>query len=155
MDIKELEQVEKQDGVKFALQPGGKRIAVKGKAVAVERALERVKGCRHEVLALLREREGDAEVVRFLACDVPTLAIQKGDYRRWMLARPTYFHRTDDEIERMFSVCEEGDETLFDFAPSFTVRKADGRLFSVNNRGEISDPSAYSPAVLEQKVKAE
>jgi hypothetical protein len=45
----------------------------------------------------------------------------------------------------MIAACEEGDELLFDFAHSFTVRKPDGRLISINRRGKVERPSVYSP----------
>jgi hypothetical protein len=47
----------------------------------------------------------------------------------------------------MFGACEEGDEIIFDFAHSFTVRKLDGRLLQIDRRGRVAPPSAYSPAV--------
>lgn len=151
MDIVELEQIEKDQGVSFSLSDVG-RIAAKGLVAAVDRALARIVPFRAEVAALLRERQGvpdpDSVIIsREISPDVPPLAAQRAKYLSWLSSKPEYFQPSAEELDRMFSVLEEGDEILPDFAHSFTVRKPDGRLISVDRKGRCGEPSQYSPAM--------
>jgi hypothetical protein len=134
--------------VRFRLKPG-KRIAVKGGREAAAAALQEIAADRDDVVVLLRERDGDVEeIVEIeISTAVPTLEIQKENYRSWFSARGEYYHPTETQIEKMFAACQEGDEIFFDFAHSFTVRKPNGLLVQVDRRGHVSPPSSYSPAL--------
>lgn len=150
MDRVEIEKIETEEGVAFSLTEAG-RIAAKGPAPAVDRALARILIDRGEVAALLRERQGlpdpaAAIVTREVSPNVPSLAIQRANYITWTLRKSTYYQPTEQELDTMFSVLEEGDEILPDFARSFSVRKPDGRIISVDRKGRIGQPSPYGPA---------
>lgn len=154
MDIVELEQIEKEAGVSFSLSEVG-RISAKGQAAAVARALARIVPFRAQTAVLLRERQGipdpDATIItREISPNVQALAMQREKYLSWLSAKSEYFQPSADELDKMFSALEEGDEILPDFAHSFTVRKPDGRLISVDRKGRCGEPSMYSPAL---KVK--
>jgi|HubBroStandDraft_4_1064222.scaffolds.fasta_scaffold358957_1 hypothetical protein len=79
MDIVKLEGIETEFGVSFSLTETG-RIAAKGQAAAVDKALARILIDRAEVAALLRERQGIPEpgeviVTREVSPGAPSLAI--------------------------------------------------------------------------------
>ena len=154
MDINELQAIESEENVTFVFKPKTKTIAVKGKPAAVDRGLDRIKGQRDEVATLLRERQGisadDEEVEREISLNVPSLAVQRPNYRRWYMAQAQIYQPSEAELELMFSRCDEGDEIIFDFAHSFTVRKPNGLLVSVDRKGRVGHPSPYSPAVRAQ-----
>jgi hypothetical protein len=152
MDIAELQVIEAEEAVAFSLGGNGK-IRVKGKNSAVDRALGRIAGHRDEVAVLLRERGSveEEDVVREVASNIPSLEIQRANYVRFYMGKSTYYHPSPEELDKMFSVLEEGDEVLPDFAHSFTVRKPDGRLVMVDRRGRVNPPSAYSPAVQQKR----
>jgi hypothetical protein len=149
--IEELKKIEKETAVTFSLTEAG-TIAAKGPESAVDRALKRVVPLRAEVATLLRERQGIPEpgrviVTREISPAVPSKAVNKANYVCWLSEKSGYYHPSADELERMFSAVEEGDEVLPDFAHSFTVRKPDGRLISIDRKGRIGSPSPYSPAM--------
>ncbi len=152
MDMAELQMIEAEEAVAFSLKGNGK-IAVKGKNAAVDRALERIAGHRDEVAVLLRERGTveEEDVVREIASTVPSLAVQRQNYIAWFSARSTYYHPSAAQLDAMFAACNEGDEIIFDFALSFTVRKPDGRLLQIDRRGRVVPPSPYSPAVADKR----
>jgi hypothetical protein len=156
MTIEELEQIETEESVTFKLKPGG-RIRAKGRKPNAQRALSRIAAVRDEVAELLRERDGEVEEVVEIevACNVPSLEIQKDNYRTWYSTRSGYFQPTEKELDKMFSVLSEGDEILPDFARSFSVRKPTGLLIQVDRRGRISPPSPYSPHLAQRKKEAE
>lgn len=156
MDIKEIDAIETEEGVKFSLNDATGRIVTAGPEAAVDRALARIALFRDEVGEALRERQGlpkpgEKIVVREISPNVPSLAVYRQNYRIFFTARGVYFTPTEEELDRMFAACEEGDELLFDFAHSFTVRKPNGLLVSINRKGQVSPPSPYSPAVTTQK----
>jgi hypothetical protein len=151
MDIHEIEKIEAEENVSFSLNDAG-RIAVKGPAGGVDRALGRIATWRDEAAVLLRKRQGlpdpDAAIItREIAANVAPLAVQRAKYIDFFSARGDYFTPSAEELDRMFSVLEEGDEVLPDFAFSFSVRRRDGRLVQVDRKGRITAPSIYSPAV--------
>lgn len=155
MTIEELELIEREEVVAFSLTHTG-RIAAKGTETAVNSALARIASVRDEIAALLRERQGlpdpsEAIVVREVSPSVPSLATWRQNYRKWFMEKSTYYHPTEAQMDKMFGACEEGDEIIFDFAHSFTVRKPNGLLVSVDRKGRVSEPSPYSQAVIEQK----
>jgi hypothetical protein len=151
MNIVELETIETEEGVAFSLTEAG-RIAAKGPGAALDRALARILPFRSEVAALLRERQGfpdpgEAIVTREISPNVPALAVQAANYRTWFTARGVYYTPSDEELARMMAAVEEGDEILFDFAHSFSVRKPNGLIVAVNRKGQTVAPSSYSPAL--------
>ena len=152
MDIQELEAIETEAGVAFSFNRATGRIEAKGPAALVDRALARIVLFRDEVAEVLHERQGlpkpgEEIVVREVSPSVPALDVQRANYIRWFSAKGAYFTPTEDELDRMFAACSEGDEVLFDFAHSFTVRKPNGLLVSVDRKGRVSQPSPYSPAM--------
>jgi hypothetical protein len=152
--IQELEQIETEEGVTFSFRFDAKMIAVKGKSdTAVDLALERIAGHRDEVIELLRVRQGEPEqeVVREVAVNVPSLATQRQNSIKWFIQRSTYYHPSEAQLDLMFAACSEGDEIIFDFAHSFSVRRPNGLVVSVDRRGRISEPSLYSPALRAAK----
>ena len=155
MNIVELEAIETEAGVAFSLNRATGRIEAKGPAASVDRALARIVLFRDEVAEVLRERQGlpkpgEEIVVREVSPSVPALAIQRSNYRRWYMGKPKYFWPSQEEEDAMFAACSEGDEILVDFAHSFTVRKPNGLLVSIDRRGRVSQPSPYSPAVAQK-----
>jgi len=156
MDTSQLQQIEAEEGVAFTFRPDTKRLTVKGPDAACDRAIKRIAGDRDEVAVLLRERQGIAEddepiVEREIALNVKTLAVQRENYIRWFKAKPLFYQPTESELDKMFSALEEGDEIIFDFAQSFTVRKQNGLLVAVDRKGRVDVPSPYSPAMQSQK----
>jgi hypothetical protein len=151
MTIIDLNQIETDEAVKFRLLPGG-RFVIKGKPSAQDRALARIAGCRDEIPALLEERDGDGEVVteRIIPTGVPSLAIQRGRYVAWFSSRSEYYKPNEKQLDLMMAAVEEGDLLVFDFALSFTVIKPNGTVIAVNRKGEICEPSPYSPALVQQ-----
>ncbi len=150
MNIEELSAIETEEGVEFSLKPDDK-IAVKGKAAGVDRALERIAPHRDEVAAVLREhRPADEPVVeRVISSNVLSLAVQRENYIKFFTARSEYWHPSAEQLDLMFSVLEEGDEVLPDFAHSFSVRRRNGSIVQVNRKGRTSSP--YSPAVVRKE----
>jgi hypothetical protein len=153
--IEELQQIESEEAVAFSLSETG-RIAAKGPEAAVDRALVRIASFRDEVAALLRKRQGlpepgEAIVVREVSSSVPSLEVQKENYRRWFTVRGSYYTPSEEQLSRMWSALEADDEVIFDFAHSITVRKRNGLLIAINRKGEITQPSPYSPAVQAAK----
>jgi hypothetical protein len=152
MDIEELQGIETEERVKFSLNDATGRIETKGPENAVDRALVRIALFRDEVAEVLRERQGlpkpgEKIVTREVSTNVLPLAVYRANYRPWFTARGAYYTPKEEEIDRMFAACEEGDEIIFDFAHSFTVRKPNGLLVSVDRRGRVNPPSPYTPAV--------
>jgi hypothetical protein len=152
VDIKEIENIETEEGVKFSLNDANGRIVTSGPEAAVDRTLVRIALFRDELAEALRERQGlpksgERIVTREVSPKVPALAVSRANYIRWFSAKGAYFTPTEDELDRMFAACSEGDEVLFDFAHSFTVRKPNGLLVSVDRKGRVSQPSPYSPAM--------
>jgi hypothetical protein len=101
---------------------------------------------------LLRERQGIPEpgeviVTREVSPGVPSLAIQRANYIAWLSTKSGYYQPSTEELNKMFRALEEGDEVLPDFAHSFSVRKPDGRLISIDRKGRIGQPSLYAPAL--------
>jgi len=82
---------------------------------------------------------------------VPSVEVQKQNYITWYQQRSTYYHPTEKELELMFSKVEEGDESLPDFARSFTVRKPNGLLIQIDRKGRVSPPSPYTPHAVKAK----
>ncbi len=151
MDIAELSAIETEEEVVFKLKPGGK-FTIKGTDPAIAKALARITS-RDEVAAVLRERDGEVEpiVEREIATAVPSVEVQKQNYIAWYQQRSTYYHPTEKELELMFSKVEEGDESLPDFARSFTVRKPNGLLIQIDRKGRVSPPSPYTPHAVKAK----
>src|ERR1700689_1912341 len=152
MDIAEIEGIEAELGVKFSLNDASGRIVAAGPEAAVDRALARITLFRDEVGEALRERQGlpksgEKIVTREVSISVPALDVQRANYIRWFSAKGVYFTPTPQQLDAMFAACSEGDEILPDFAHSFTVRKPNGLLVSVNRKGRVSQPSPYSPAL--------
>ncbi|HKN12801.1 MAG TPA: hypothetical protein VJX68_06345 [Candidatus Binatus sp.] len=150
--MEELELMEREQGVTLAIKPEKRTIAATGgDAAAVDRALEWAADHRAEVVALLRQRQGIAEqmkVEREISLkEVPALIIQRANYRTWFMQKTGYFQPNDAELDKMFSVLEEGDQVIPDFAHSFSVRKRNGLVVSVDRKGRVTEPSPYSPAV--------
>jgi hypothetical protein len=152
MTIEKLNTIQAEESVEFRLKPG-ERFIVVGTDSAITKALARLTGPRDEIAKLLRERDGDVEPVveRVIATNVPSLAIQRANYTHWLLSKSGYYRPTPEQMDKMFSVLEEGDEVLPDFAHSFTIRRQDGLLLQVDRRGRISEPSIYSPALKQSK----
>jgi hypothetical protein len=148
MDIDELKTIESAEGVEFALKPDGK-IIIKGTDTAIDRALERIAAHRDEVAAVLREnRPADEPAVeRVIAANVPPLAVQREMYIKFFMAHGEYWHPSTEQLDLMFSVLEEGDEVLPDFAHSFSVRRRNGSIVQVDRKGRVTPVSPYSPAV--------
>jgi hypothetical protein len=155
MTIEEIESIEREFEVAFVFKPQTGRIACKGTTDHhVAQALERIAPHREQVNALLRKRQGiaDAVVEREIGgSGVPTLAVYRENYRPWCEAHGAYYIKTEQELDKMFAACEEGDEIIFDFARSFTIRKRSGLLVSVDCRGRVGAPSQYSPAIAASK----
>ena len=151
MDINELQQIETEEGVVFSLN-SERKVEATGRAESIDRALKRI-GDREELVGLLRQRQGLPEVdeepivTRTIPVGVPPVEITKRNYKTWYEKRPKYFWPKPEEFERMFAAVEEGDEVIFDFAHSFTVRKPNGLLVQVDRKGRVSAPSPYSPAI--------
>jgi len=127
-----------------------KSVTAKGKSSAVDRAFERIRGHRDEVAALLRARQGEpeeAEVTREIPCDVPGLATQKENYRRWFMQRSNYYHPSEEQLNTMWDALEPDDLVHFDFAHSITVQKPNGLFIAIDRKGRIIEPSPYSPAL--------
>jgi hypothetical protein len=137
-----LEELEAGYAVKLSLNASGE-IDAEGDDDAIEKVLARTEGHRAEVKALLRERQGPVIVKRELPPDVPSLAEHRVEYENWLCSKGKYYQPTRDEMDTMFSVLEEGDQVLPDFAHSFTVRRKNGKLIQVDRRGRISAPSPY------------
>ena len=155
MDIKEIEKIETEEGVKFSLNDANGRIVAEGPEAAVDHALMRIAPFRDEVAEALRERQGlpkpgERIVTREVSTSVPALAVSRANYIRWFSAKGAYFTPTEEDLDRMFAACSEGDEILFDFAHSFTVRKPNGLLVSVDRKGRVSPPSPYTPALTQK-----
>jgi hypothetical protein len=152
MNVADLNQIETDESVKFKLLPD-RRFLIKGKPSAQDRALARIADRRNEIPDLLIERDGDGEVVteRIIPTGVPSLAIQRELYIAWFSGRSGYYRPTLEQVEKMMAACQEGDLLVFDFALSFTVIKPNGRVIAVNRRGEICEPSPYSPAMAQQQ----
>jgi hypothetical protein len=150
MDIEQLKEIESAEAVEFSLKPDSK-IAIKGTDSAVDRVLARID--RDEVAALLAEHRPLIEPVveRVISTRVPALAIQRQNYISWFMAKSGYYQPTEDQLDRMFSVLQEGDEVLPDFAHSFSVRRPNGSIIQVDRKGRISQPSPYSPAVTKRQ----
>jgi hypothetical protein len=149
MQIEELEKIEREESVNFVFKPTTGTIAVKGKPAAVDRGLERIKGQRDEVAGLLRARQApeDEIVEREVAFSVPSKAVQRQNYIFWFMKMPRYYWPSEAELDVMFGAIEEGDLVIPDFAHSFTVRRPNGLLVSVDRKGRVSQPSPYSPAM--------
>jgi hypothetical protein len=161
VNIEELEQVESAQGVSFAIKPAKGTIAASattGDEVALDRALKWVADHRAEVVPLLRKRQGiteQSQVEREISLhEVRSLLIQRANYRVWFMARTGYFQPSDEELDRMFAVCDEGDQVIPDFAHSFSVRKPNGLIVSVDRKGRIGTPSPYSPVVARAESKS-
>ena len=151
MDIDELELIETEEGMHF-LYKSATRIGAKGPQAAVDRALDRIADHREQVLELMRVRqgvpaEGEEQVEREIAVNIPSKAVQKSNYVAWFTKQSKYYHPSESELEVMFNAVEEGDLVLPDFAHSFTVRKPNGLLVQVDRKGRVSAPSPYSPAL--------
>jgi hypothetical protein len=149
--LEQLQEIETGEGVKLASNDAG-RISASGPRAGVDRALARIALSRDEVAEVLRVRQGlpkpsEEIVTREVSTNVPTLEIQKMNYVTWFMARAQYYHPSVTELDKMFSVLSEGDEVLPDFAHSFTVRKPNGLLVSVDRKGRVNPPSPYSPAL--------
>jgi hypothetical protein len=151
MTVTDLNQIETEEAVKFRLLPN-RRFLIKGKPSAADRALARIAN-RDEIPTLLIERDGDGEVVteRIIPTGVPTLAVQRERYVAWFIGRSEYYKPTAAQLDLMMAAVQEGDLLVFDFALSFTVIKPNGRVVAVNRRGEICEPSPYSPAMTQQQ----
>jgi hypothetical protein len=147
----ELQQIEAENGVVFSLN-GERKVEATGTAEAIDRALQQISD-RGELVVLLRQRQGLPEideepvVTRMIPVGVPSVEVQRQNYVRWFTAQPKYFQPKPEELDLMFAAVEEGDELVFDFAQSFTVRKPNGLLISVDRKGRIGKPSPYSPAL--------
>ena len=150
MDLEQLTEVETKEGIKFALEPGG-RLSVEGEDAAVDRALAQID--RSEIVALLRERDGSPEpiVKRIIPLNVLNKATYRENYIKWYSGMSEYYRPSEAELDKMFSAIEEGDEVLFDFAHSVTVRKPNGLLVAVDRRGRINPPSPYTPHAVKRK----
>jgi hypothetical protein len=150
VDIAQLAEVETKEGVKFALEPGG-GLSVEGEDAAIERVLAHVD--RNEVAKLVRERDGSPEpiVKRVLALNVLSKATYRANYITWYSGKSDYYKPSEAELDKMFSMIEEGDEVCFDFAHSVTVRKPNGLLVAVDRRGRVSPPSPYTPHAAKVK----
>ena len=152
MNLAELQNIETEEGVSFSLNDAG-RISASGARAGVERALARIVLFRNEVAQLLRERQGLPEpgqeiITREVSAGaVPSPAVQRANYVAWFTARPKYFHPNESELDAMFGQINEGDECIFDFAHSITVRLPNGLLVAVDRKGRVTPPSPYSPAV--------
>jgi len=157
LTIEELQVIEAETGVIFTYDWPSKTIVTKGKPSAIDLALERIRDRHDEVAELLRQRQPAPEeeiVERVISCDVPSKAVHRENYIRWYLKQPKYYHPTGSQLDTMFAACSEGDEIIFDFAHSFTVRKPNGLLVQVDRQGKVTPPSPYSPAARSQKEKA-
>ncbi len=155
MDIQEIEKIETEEGVKFSLSDSTGRIVTLGSEEAVDRALARIALFRDELGEALRSRQGlpkpaEKIVTREVSINVPALDVQRANYIRWFSTKGVYFTPTEQELDAMFAACSEGDEILPDFAHSFTVRKPNGLLVSVDRKGRVSQPSPYSPALIQK-----
>jgi hypothetical protein len=151
MTIRDLNQIEREEAVKFKLLPG-RRFVIRGKPSAADRALARIAGCRDEVPTLLIERDGDGEEIteRIIPTGVPSLAIQRERYVAWFSGRSEYYKPTEKQLDKMMAACEEGGLLVFDFALSFTVVKPNGRVIAIDRHGRENPPSPYSPAMQQQ-----
>jgi hypothetical protein len=152
MEMSELEQIEREERVPFVLNDQ-RRLEMTGTDQAITRALARIGNRRDELVALLRQRQGlpdhDEEpiVKRTIPIGVPSVEVQKQNYVTWFMARPKIFQPKPDELDRMFAAVEAGDEVIFDFALSITVRRSSGLIVAIDRKGRIAEPSPYSPAV--------
>lgn len=145
MNIKDIEAIETELAITFRFKVETGTIVASGKRAAVAEGLERIREDRDAVADLLRQRQGveELEVEVEVGARVPSLEIQRANYISWFSSRPRYYQPTEQELDTMFAAVEEGDEILPDFAHSFTVRKPDGRLVSVDRRGRVGEPSPY------------
>lgn len=145
MNIQEIESIETELDISFRYKVESGTIVATGKRTAVAEGLERIRDCRNEVADSLRERQGVVEeaVEIEVGARVPTLEVQRENYIRWFESKPKYYQPCEEELDAMFAALSEGDEVLPDFARSFTVRKPDGRLISVDRRGRVGAPSPY------------
>ena len=155
---KEVADAESLHDVVLSYNPVTGRSRAEGKPSDIDAAFAKLKAYpRDQVAAVLRARlpiDEEAPTVREIPVDgPPSLAVQRENHTRWFRAKPEIYWCTPEEQDRMFGRCEEGDQILFDFMFSFTVRKPNGLLISVNRRGEIERPSPYSPHILKQSEK--
>jgi hypothetical protein len=151
MDITTLSLIEAEEKVTFRLKSG--KVTVKGTPAARASAIARVGDARDELPELLRERDGETEDILEveIPTKVPSLAVQRANYVSWFSAQPTYYHPDENQIDAMFAACQEGDELVFDFAHSFTIRRPNGLLAAVNRKGQIVEVSPYSPARAQKR----
>jgi hypothetical protein len=157
LTIEDLQAIEADTGVTFDFDWRAKAIVTKGKASNIDRALERLGSRRDELVTLLQQihpAPEDPEVERVIPCNVLSKAVARLNYKTWFLGKPQIFWKTESQLDRMFAAVEEGDEVIFDFSQSFTVRKPNGLLVAINDRGEVEAPSPYSPAMRPRKEKA-
>jgi hypothetical protein len=155
MTIEGLEAIEADCPVTAAYKPPTKSIGAKGTDAAIDRFFELIEGRQEEVALLLRQRQGlpliDEEPIVEreipIPTNVPALAVQEANYYRWTMEHSRYFQPSEEERKKMFSVLQEGDLVLPDFAHSFSVRRPNGLVVQVDRKGRISAPSPYSPAV--------
>jgi hypothetical protein len=152
MEPNELELIEMEETVSFALN-GQKKLEATGTDEAITRARERIGSRLDEVVLLLRQRQGlpevdeESVVKREIAVGVPSLAVQRANYITWFSARSKIYQPSEAELDCMFAAVFEGDEVVFDFAQSFTIRRRNGLLLQIDRKGRTGPPSPYSPAV--------
>lgn len=153
MEIEKLSELEIEKSVAFVLRPDGESFVVKGKKAVVKEVLELIEGQSNDILALLQQREGwgDEMVAQVVKPKVRPLREQQDQYRMWFAGRSEYYHPSEEQIQKMWSVLEEGDQTYPDYALTISVRKADGRIIAVDRRGRELPVSPYSPALAQGK----
>ena len=142
-----LAAIEKQHDVSFVFDYESNEIEAEGLEPDVQAALKELQP-RHEFAEAIKARQPPPKVKRVrvrLRPEVAPKKYQREKYIGWFLNQPKYYQPSEIELERMMSAVQEGDEILPDFAHSFSVRKPDGRLVSVNRKGQVVVPSLYSP----------
>jgi hypothetical protein len=149
MEIDKLSELEIEKSVSFVLRPDGESFAVKGKKAVVKEVLELIEGQGDSILAALREREGWGEEVveQVVKPKVRPLSVQQDEYRAWFAQRSEYYWPSEEQIQKIWSTLQEGDQTFPDYALTISVRKIDGRIIAVDRRGRELPVSPYSPAL--------
>lgn len=149
MNIEQLAAIEAEKSVTFVLRPDGESFAVKGRKPVVKEVLDLIEGQGDDILAVLRQREGWGEEVveQVVKPKVRPLSVQQDEYRAWFAQRSEYYWPSEEQIQKMWSTLQEGDQTFPDYALTISVRKVDGRIIAVDRKGRELPVSPYSPAL--------
>jgi hypothetical protein len=142
-----LAEIEKTHSVALTFDYDLNEIVADGLEPDVQAALAKLQP-RVAFAEAIKQRQPPPKIKRVkvrLSAETFTKEVEKQKYVRWLTFKSGYYQPTETQLEKMFSVVEEGWEVLPDFAHSFTCRLPDGRLVQVDRRGRVTEPSPYSP----------